>query len=110
MLAVAALTPVTVIKSEVVAMGALRFTVNPHALLLGNAPKSTTVPLENVRVPEVIWSLRFGRSKSTTLLLVGALGQVSLSQLPAPPLTVTHSAVSGGVTTDHAVERGPGRG
>jgi hypothetical protein len=41
---------------------------------------------------------------------VGALGQVSLSQLPAPPLTVTHSAVSGGVTTDHAVERGPGRG
>jgi len=69
-LRIVALTPVTVIKTLVVTIGVARVTVSPIAPLSGSEAKLTNVPSENVRVPDVIWSLRFGRSKSTTLLIV----------------------------------------
>ena len=54
----------------VVAFGTAGVTVSPVAPLLGSEPKLTTVPSENVRVPDVTWSSVFGRSKSTTSLIV----------------------------------------
>ena len=70
MLSVLELTPVTVIKMVVVVTGTGRVTVSPLDASLVSAPNPTTVPSENVSVPDVIWSFRFGRSKSTTLLMV----------------------------------------
>jgi hypothetical protein len=65
-LSVVELTPVTVINKVVVVTGFDGVTVNPVVPALGSAPKLTLVPSEKVSVPEVIWSLRFGRSKSAT--------------------------------------------
>ena len=68
------------------------FTVSPVPSL-GSAPTGICVPLLKVRVADVIWSLRLGRSKSTIVARVTGLDQVSFSQLPAPPPTVAHSLV-----------------
>jgi hypothetical protein len=62
MLSVVELTPVTVIKRAVVVMADGKVTVKPVVPSFGNAPKLTTVPSENVRVPLVIWSSKFGLS------------------------------------------------
>jgi len=66
MLSVVELTLVTVIKMLVVVIGDGKVTVSPGSPALGSSPKLTTVPSENVSVPAMIWSSRFGRSKSTT--------------------------------------------
>jgi Na+-transporting NADH:ubiquinone oxidoreductase subunit NqrB len=63
------LTLVTVIVKLVVAIAG-KVTVNPTVQTVGRAPKSMTVPSENVSVPDVIWSTPSGRSYSTTLSIV----------------------------------------
>ncbi len=58
---------------------------------LFNAPTGTDEPSENVNVPDVTWSLRFGRSYNTTRSNVTADDHVNWIHAPAPCRAVTHS-------------------
>ena len=90
-LCVDALTEVSVTRNVVVVRAGKVTVVAPPEL--SRAGTFTVDPSEKVSVAPVTWSPVFGRSKRTTPLSCTGPGQVSWSQLPAPPPEVAHSAV-----------------
>jgi hypothetical protein len=83
MLAVVPLTELTVNRTLFVARDPNVTTCALPALF--SAGTVTDVPSPKVSRPAVTWSLEFGRSYRTTLLMVTAVAQVNRSQLPALP-------------------------
>src|SRR5579862_7397540 len=83
-------TATTVNRSSLVSCGVGNCTVSGEPSL-GRGGTATDVPSSNVSVAAVIWSARFGRSKSTTWSIVTGEGQLRTSHDPARPPTVAHS-------------------